>query len=74
MGTGWWRGWLPRLRGAARRARTGAKTGEGRPGGDQAPGGEADHETAELTTSYWRAYDERMATVRFSDVGRRSPR
>jgi ATP-binding cassette subfamily B protein/ATP-binding cassette subfamily C protein len=73
MGTGWWRGWRPRLRGAARRARTGAKTGERRPGGDQAPGGEADHETAELTTSYWRAYDERMATVRFSDVGRRFP-
>jgi ATP-binding cassette, subfamily B, bacterial len=73
MATGWWRGWLLRLSGAARRARTDGKTADQRPGGDQAPAGEADHETAELTTSYWRAYDERMATVRFSDVGRRFP-
>jgi ATP-binding cassette subfamily B protein/ATP-binding cassette subfamily C protein len=73
MGTGWWRGWLPRLSGTARRARTDGKTGDRRPDGDRAPPGEADHETAELTTSYWRAYDERMATVRFSDVGRRFP-
>jgi ATP-binding cassette, subfamily B, bacterial len=74
MGTGWWRGWRPRLSGAARRARAGARTGDRRPGGDQgSAAGETDHETAELTTSYWRAYDERMATVRFSDVGRRFP-
>jgi ATP-binding cassette subfamily B protein/ATP-binding cassette subfamily C protein len=33
----------------------------------------ADHETAELTAHYWRAYDQRMATVRFSDVARRFP-
>jgi ATP-binding cassette subfamily B protein/ATP-binding cassette subfamily C protein len=33
----------------------------------------ADHETAELTANYWRAYDQRMATVRFKDVARRFP-
>jgi ATP-binding cassette subfamily B protein len=33
----------------------------------------ADHETAELTSSFWRAYDQRMATVKFSDVARRFP-
>jgi ATP-binding cassette subfamily B protein/ATP-binding cassette subfamily C protein len=59
MGTGWRRA-LARLRGP-------------RAAGTQSSAGESDHETAELTTSYWRAYDERMATVRFSDVGRRFP-
>jgi ATP-binding cassette subfamily B protein/ATP-binding cassette subfamily C protein len=88
MATGWWRG-LPRLGGAARRARAGAraargKAGRARPGdgqaGDVKPAGEqeagsgsADHESAELTAHYWRAYDQRMATVRFSDVARRFP-
>jgi ATP-binding cassette subfamily B protein/ATP-binding cassette subfamily C protein len=75
MATGWWRG-FPRLRVAARRVRASWKTGD-RSGGDQAGAGAgdetADHETAELTKAYWRAYDERMATVRFSDVGRRFP-
>ncbi len=33
----------------------------------------ADHETAELTANYWRAYDQRMATVKFGDVARRFP-
>jgi ATP-binding cassette, subfamily B, bacterial len=33
----------------------------------------ADHETAELTEEYWRAYDQRLATVKFSDVARRFP-
>jgi len=33
----------------------------------------ADHETAELTSSFWRVYDQRMATVKFSDVARRFP-
>jgi ATP-binding cassette, subfamily B, bacterial len=88
MGTGWWRG-LPRLGGAARRARAGARAGHGKANGErpaggqaadgqpaagQAAGGEAaEHETAELTAHYWRAYDQRMATVRFKDVARRFP-
>ncbi|HVT71371.1 MAG TPA: ABC transporter ATP-binding protein, partial [Trebonia sp.] len=38
------------------------------------PDGAADdHETAELTAAYWRAYDQRMATVGFRDVARRLP-
>jgi ATP-binding cassette, subfamily B, bacterial len=86
MATGWWRG-LPRLGGAVRRALAGARAGggkanRGRQGdredgalvGDQAAGGEsADHETAELTAHFWRAYDQRMATVKFKDVARRFP-
>jgi ATP-binding cassette subfamily B protein/ATP-binding cassette subfamily C protein len=70
MATGWWRG-LPRLAGAARRARGSGQRGAAAGAGDAAA--EHDHETAELTKSYWRAYDERMATVKFSDVGRRFP-
>ncbi len=42
------------------------------PPGDSTAG-EADQETAELTQAYWRAYDQRMATVKFSDVARRFP-
>src|ERR1700760_3400586 len=34
---------------------------------------EDDAESAELTLHYWRMYDERMSTVRFSGVGRRFP-
>jgi ATP-binding cassette subfamily B protein/ATP-binding cassette subfamily C protein len=79
----WWRG-PSRFRGAARRARIGGQAGRERPGhgpfangraaNEQAAGAEAtDHETAELTASYWRAYDQRLATVKFSDVGRRFP-
>ncbi len=60
------------------------KKGRGRPGDGQSPSepaaGEqaaaaeaADHETAELAANYWEAYDQRMATVKFSDVGRRFP-
>jgi len=30
-------------------------------------------ETAELTADFWRAYDQRMASVRFRDVARRFP-
>ena len=37
------------------------------------PADAADHETAELTAAYWRAYDQRLATVKFSDVARRFP-
>ena len=33
----------------------------------------ADEVTAELTASYWRAYDARMASVGFADVARRFP-
>jgi len=33
----------------------------------------ADEITAELTASYWRAYDARMASVGFRDVARRFP-
>jgi ATP-binding cassette subfamily B protein len=84
MGTGWWRR-FPRLGGAALRARAGgrtsrAKANRGRPADDGKPaeekpagGQQADHETAELTAHYWRAYDQRMATVRFKDVARRFP-
>jgi ATP-binding cassette subfamily B protein len=87
MATGWWRG-LPRLGGAAFRAWRGVralrgKGGGGRPadaraggqpaGGPGAGADAADNETAELATHYWRAYDQRMATVRFSDVARRFP-
>jgi ATP-binding cassette, subfamily B, bacterial len=88
MGSGWWR-FLPRLRTAAGRIRAAAKADRWRPGGgspaagkppagkpaaEQAAGDEAaDHETAELTAAYWRAYDQRMATVRFSDVAGRFP-
>ena len=61
MGTGW-RRVLARLFRA--RARSSATSG---------PDEAADHETAELTRDYWLAYDERMATVRFSDIGRRFP-
>jgi ATP-binding cassette subfamily B protein/ATP-binding cassette subfamily C protein len=46
----------------------------GRTAEQPAAGGEAaDHETAELTAAYWRAYDQRLATVKFSDVARRFP-
>ena len=79
----WWRR-PSRFRGAARRALIGGKAGRERPGhgpvangraaNEQVAGAEAtDHETAELTASYWRAYDQRLATVKFSDVGRRFP-
>ena len=88
MATGWWRG-LPRLDWVIRRARAGPRAGDGKadrrrrgdekpvdskPATSQAAGDEAaDHETAELTAAYWRAYDQRMATVKFSDVARRFP-
>jgi len=79
----WWRG-LSRFRGAVWRTRAGGKAARERPGVGQSPGeraaGEqetgaeaADHETAELTANYWRAYDQRLATVKFSDVARRFP-
>ena len=57
----WWRG-LSRLRLAAWRKRTGETAGreppgDGPPAGRRAAGDEAaDHETAELTAEYWRAY------------------
>ena len=61
--------------GTAKRGRRGdEKPVDGKPATSQADGGEAaDHETAELTAAYWRAYDQRMATVKFSDVARRFP-
>jgi ATP-binding cassette, subfamily B, bacterial len=50
------------------------ETADGKHAAGQAAGGEAaDHETAELTAAYWRAYDQRLATVKFSDVARRFP-
>jgi ATP-binding cassette subfamily B protein len=52
-----------------RRGRAGRRAGE-RYGTD---GETADQETAELTASYWRLYDQRMATVGFRDVARRFP-
>src|SRR3981081_1795224 len=66
----WWRG-FSRVRGAGwsiRRSPSEQAAGE-RAAGEQA----ADPETAELTAAYWRAYDQRLATVKFSDVARRFP-
>ncbi len=37
------------------------------------PQEQADEVAAELTASYWRAYDARMASVGFADVARRFP-
>jgi ATP-binding cassette, subfamily B, bacterial len=69
----WWRG-LSRLRGALWQRRIHGKAGRERPAGEGAAGAEAaDHETAELTAAYWRAYDQRLATVKFSDVARQFP-
>lgn len=71
---GGWRRVLTRLRGVAGRARDGRRADREPPaGGRQAADESADHETAELTAAYWRAYDQRMATVKFSDVARRFP-
>jgi ATP-binding cassette subfamily B protein len=53
----------------SRRGRAGRRAGE-RYGTDRDT---ADQETAELTASYWRLYDQRMATVGFRDVARRFP-
>jgi ATP-binding cassette, subfamily B, bacterial len=53
----------------SRRGRAGRRAGE-RYGPDRAT---ADQETAELTASYWRLYDQRMATVGFRDVARKFP-
>ncbi|TVZ05229.1 ABC transporter ATP-binding protein [Trebonia kvetii] len=44
-----------------------------RQAGGQRAGAASDDELAELTTHFWRAYDERMATVKFGDVARRFP-
>src|ERR1700761_8080321 len=70
----WWRV-LSRLRLATRRKRGSGGAGREPPrDGPRPAGGEAaDHETAELTASYWRAYDQRLSTVKFSDVARRFP-
>ena len=73
----WWRG-LSRLRLTAGRPAGGAASREP-PGDEPSPDDQtvdveaADHETAELTEEYWRAYDQRLATVKFSDVARRFP-
>jgi ATP-binding cassette, subfamily B, bacterial len=74
----WWRG-LSRLRLTAGRKRAGGEADRRPPDDrssvdDREAGVEAaDHETAELTEEYWRAYDQRLATVKFSDVARRFP-
>jgi ATP-binding cassette subfamily B protein/ATP-binding cassette subfamily C protein len=44
-----------------------------RQAGGQRAGAASDDELAELTTHFWRAYDERMASVKFGDVARRFP-
>src|ERR1700743_1964543 len=59
---------LARLRGAVRRTRANAGTGDA-----VTATAAADHETAELDSLYWHAYEERRTTVRFSAVGRRFP-
>src|SRR6202046_3754946 len=72
MGTGW-RPWWPR-RGRAGRGGGDKRAAGQRPGGGAEPDpGAADQETAELTASYWHAYNERMMTVGFRDVARRFP-
>jgi ATP-binding cassette subfamily B protein/ATP-binding cassette subfamily C protein len=68
MATGWWR---VVARAWSRGVRAGREPADATAYAAAAPA--ADHETAELTRIYWRAYDERMATVRFSDIGRRFP-
>jgi ATP-binding cassette subfamily B protein/ATP-binding cassette subfamily C protein len=60
MGTGWWRRLL---------RRDGGPEHGGPPPGTE----DSDNETAELTTHFWRIYDQRMTTVKFSDVARRFP-
>ena len=46
----------------------------GRPSADAAEQAEADESTAELAASYWRAYDERMASTSFLAMARQFPR
>ena len=59
---------------AAGHEAAGHETGQHEAGQHEAGQHETDqHETEELTANYWRAYDQRMATVRFSDVARRFP-
>jgi ATP-binding cassette subfamily B protein len=83
---GRWRRGLSCLRGTVWRIRRstsepadGEQAGTGQAGTEEAARGQAageeadDHETAELTAAYWRAYDQRLATVKFSDVARRFP-
>jgi ATP-binding cassette subfamily B protein len=41
--------------------------------GSEAEQAEADEATAELTASYWRAYDERMASTSFLAMARQFP-
>jgi ATP-binding cassette subfamily B protein len=65
--TGWWHV-LARARGTGGRNRA-----DGPPAGGPAGDEGDDHETAELTANYWQAYDQRMATAKFSDVARRFP-
>jgi ATP-binding cassette subfamily B protein len=77
MGTGW-RPWRPRRGRAGRGAGDERAAGRRRAGGPESGPSEsgspaADQETAQLTASYWRAYDERMMTVGFRDVARRFP-
>jgi ATP-binding cassette subfamily B protein len=73
MGRGW-RSWGPRRGRAARpptaRRKTAGDKAADPAGGDPDAGGQ---ETAELTAHYWRAYDQRMASVGFRDVARRFP-
>ena len=72
MGTAWWHGFFARSKA---RAPAGGLSDEGADRGPEpaASGENADHETAELSTHYWNAYSQRMATVRFSDVARGFP-
>ncbi|MEP7024812.1 MAG: ABC transporter ATP-binding protein, partial [Actinomycetota bacterium] len=55
------------------RASSGENGSDG-PGGPGGPGGlEADESTAELAASYWRVYDERMASTSFLAMARQFP-
>jgi ATP-binding cassette, subfamily B, bacterial len=67
--------WWPRRDRAARLATTRKKKPGDTQAGDTRAGDPdaGDEATAALTAHYWRAYDQRMATVGFRDVARRFP-
>ncbi len=50
-----------------------ARINSGRPGSAETAPADADESTAELAASYWRAYDERMASTGFLAMARKFP-
>jgi ATP-binding cassette subfamily B protein len=68
------RAWRLLRRGSPAARDDAAGNSEAHPGGESGHGAAAEDEvTQELTASYWRAYDARMASVGFRDVARRFP-